>query len=80
MDSSDNLQNSIIEKILTIRNKDFLKALNQLISSSQSTNIYELDEDQKNILNMAREDVENGRTIDNETIKSKYQQWLEKQN
>ncbi len=34
MTSEDNIRNNLINKILAIRNKEFLMALDQLISSS----------------------------------------------
>lgn len=35
MTSADNIRNSIIDKLLTISNKDYLSALYQLVSTSK---------------------------------------------
>jgi len=48
MEASDNIRNSLIDKILNIRNMDFLVALDKLISSSQNDEeLYKLTDEQK---------------------------------
>ena len=48
METADNIRNGLIGKILSIRNTDFLLALDNLISSSNSElDIVELTPEQK---------------------------------
>lgn len=49
MATVDNIRNGLIDKILSIRNKDFLVALDKLITSSSSeSDIIELTQEQNN--------------------------------
>ena len=64
MRAVDNLRNNIIDKLLTISNKDYLSALNQLIEkSSVDHDIVKLSEEQILMLNMSDEDIKNHRYI-----------------
>ena len=81
MEASDNIRNSLIDKILNIRNMDFLVALDKLISSSQNdAELYKLTDEQKLMLEMSKEDIKYGRTIDNQEFKDKVNQWLNDKN
>ena len=58
MATVDNLRNGLIDKILSIKNKDFLEALDKLIISSESeTKIVELTNEQKIMLEMIENDI-----------------------
>ena len=62
MATVDKIRSGLIDKILTIRNKDFLIALDNLISSSSAdTGIVELTAEQKEMLEMSETDIKNGR-------------------
>ncbi|MEX2410738.1 MAG: hypothetical protein WD607_05080, partial [Candidatus Paceibacterota bacterium] len=62
MATVDKIRNSLIDKILTIENKDFLEALDKLISSSGSdSDIMVLTNEQKEMLEMSENDIKNGR-------------------
>lgn len=64
MATVDKISSGLIDKILTIKNKDFLVALDNLISSSLAdTEIVELTAEQKEMLEMSETDIEK-RTID----------------
>ena len=81
MEASDNIRNSLIDKILNIRNMDFLVALDKLISSSQNDEeLYKLTDEQKLMLEMSKEDIKYGRTIGNQEFKDKVNQWLNDKN
>lgn len=77
MTTIDKIRNGLIDKILTIRNKDFLLALDQLISTSATeTNIVELTAEQKEMLEMSEADIENGRLISQEAMDKRNLEWL----
>jgi hypothetical protein len=73
----DNIRNSLIDKILAIRNEKFLAALDSLISSSKNENEnIELTEEQKIMLQMSEEDISKGDVISHQELKSKTAGWL----
>ena len=64
MATVDKIRSGLIDKILSIRNKNFLIALDNLISSSSTdTEIVELTDEQKEMLEMSEADIKNGRLI-----------------
>lgn len=67
----------MIDKILSIQNKDFLEGLDKLISSSTSTlEIIELNDEQKAMLEMSEDDLKNGKSISQEAIYKRNVEWL----
>ncbi|MFC3414535.1 hypothetical protein [Algoriphagus hitonicola] len=77
MATVDNLRNELIEKILSINNKAFLEAIDQLISSGSSAlEMSELTEDQKKMLKMSEEDSKNGKLISQEAMDKRNLEWL----
>jgi len=77
MATVDKIRSGLIDKILTIKNKDFLLALDNLISSSSTDNeIVELTEEQKEMLKMSEEDIKNGRLISQEAMDKRNLEWL----
>lgn len=80
MVSVDNLRNGLIDKILSIRNREFLEALDKLISSSLSEKeLIELTEEQKLMLEMSEDDIKNGRLISQEAMNKRNLEWLNAQ-
>lgn len=77
MATVDEIRNGLIDKILSIKNKDFLEALDKLISSSASgSDIVELTDAQKAMLEMSENDIENGRLISQEAMNKRNLEWL----
>lgn len=77
MATVDKIRNGLIDKILTIKNKDFLEALDKLISSSASdSDIVELTNEQKTMLEMSEEDIKNGKLISQEAMDKRNLEWL----
>ncbi len=77
MASIDQIRNSLIDKLLSIKNKEFLIALDGIVSNSNTENdIIELTDEQKILLEMSDRDIENGRVISHEAIKRKSSEWL----
>ncbi len=77
MATVDKLRSRLIDKILSIKNKDFLLALDNLISSNAADNeIVELTAEQKEMLEMSEADIENGRLISQEAMDKRNLEWL----
>lgn len=77
MATVDNIRNGLIEKILSIKNRAFLEALDKLISSSTSeTDIVELTDEQKTMLEMSEQDIKNGKLISQKAMDKRNLEWL----
>ena len=77
MRAVDHLRNNIIDKLLTISNKDYLSALNQLIEKSSVDNdMVKLSEEQIRMLNMSDEDIKNHRYISQNDLDKSDLEWL----
>lgn len=77
MGEVDKIRNGLIDKILSIKNKDFLEELHQLIaSSSSSSEIVELTNEQKTMLEMSEQDINNGQLISQEAMDRRNLEWL----
>jgi len=79
MRSIDLIKNSLIDKILTIKNQDFLVELEKLIDSSSTANKVELTEEQKLMLLMSEDDIKAGRLISQDELDNKDLSWLKEQ-
>jgi hypothetical protein len=77
MTGADNIRNSIIDKLLTISNKDYLAALYKLVSaSSVNDEVIELSEAQILMLNMSDDDIKNNRLVSQEKLDKLDMEWL----
>jgi hypothetical protein len=77
MATVDKIRNGVIDKILAINNKEFLEALDKLISSSISEKqIFELSPEQKEMLEMSEADIKNGNLISQEAMDKRNLEWL----
>lgn len=77
MPTIDKIRNELIAKILSIKNKEFLEALDKLISLSEiDLDIVELTKEQKEMLEMSEDDIENGRLISQEAMDKRNLEWL----
>ena len=73
----DNLRNGIIEKILAISNKDYLKALYQLVDNSKLENKnVSLTDEQVLMLKLSDKDINNGRLISQNELDNQDLKWL----
>jgi hypothetical protein len=63
---------------LSIKNKDFLIALDKLITSSSSeSEIVELTDEQRIMLEMSEQDIKNGKLISQESMNKRNLEWLD---
>ncbi|MHA7131084.1 hypothetical protein [Algoriphagus namhaensis] len=77
MATVDKIRSQLIDKILAIKNKDFLEALDKLVASSSSpSDLVELTAEQKEMLEMSENDIENGRLISQEAMNKRNLEWL----
>ena len=73
----DNLRNGIIEKLLAISNKDYLKALYQLVDNSKLENKnVSLTEEQVLMLKLSDKDIKSGRLISQNQLDKEDLKWL----
>lgn len=78
MNSVEKIRNGLIDKILSIQNKDFLEALDKLITTSAAeSEIVELTNEQKVLLEMSEQDVKSGRLISQEAMDKRNKEWLD---
>jgi len=77
MGTTDMLRNDIIDKLLTISNKDYLSALYQLVnSSSVGQDTAQLTEEQVLMLQLSDDDIKNGKVISHDQLDKDNLQWL----
>jgi len=77
MNRVDVLRDSIIDKLLTISNADYLTALYQLINKSSVENDkVELTEEQIVILQLSEHDIKNGNLISQKELDKSDLKWL----
>lgn len=77
MATVDKIRNGLIDKILTIKNKDFLLALDNLISSSAAdSETVQLSSEQKEMLEMSDKDIRDGRLVSQEAMDKRNLEWL----
>ncbi len=71
------IRSGLIDKLLTINNKEFLKALDTLISSETSNSAKaDLTEEQKLMLEMSERDIKNKKLISQEAMNKRNIEWL----
>lgn len=77
MATLDKIRNGLIDKILTIKDIDFLEALDKLISSSAGDSvIVELTNEQKIMLEMSEQNIKNGELISQDAMDKRNLEWL----
>ncbi|MDQ3190051.1 MAG: hypothetical protein M3Q58_00500 [Bacteroidota bacterium] len=77
MPTIDNLRNNIIDKLLTITNKDYLTALYKLVENSQvEKDSVKLTEEQKIMLKLSNNDIKNKKLISQSQLDKNDLKWL----
>lgn len=77
MTSADNIRNNIIDKLLTISNKEYLNALYNLVNSNKlDAEIIQLSAAQIQLLNLSDEDIKNNRIVSQEDLDQQDLEWL----
>ena len=77
MSNIDAIRNGIIDKLLSISNKDYLNALYQLIeNSSTDQNKIKLTKEQILMLQLSDTDIKNGKVISQSQLDKNDLKWL----
>ena len=77
MTTADHIRNGIIEKLLTISNKDYLTALFQLVkNSSVDKDSVTLTEEQILMLKLSEKDIKQGKLISQAQLDKNDLKWL----
>jgi hypothetical protein len=77
MNRADVLRDSIIDKLLTISNKDYLAALYKLIETSTANDDFvELSDEQVVMLQMSEQDINSGDFISQTELDKSDIKWL----
>lgn len=77
MATADTLRDNLIDKLLSISNKDYLIALNRLVDKSDMANKpVELSEQQISMLKLSDKDIEEGKLISQEQLDKNDLKWL----
>jgi len=77
MATVDTLRDHIIDKLLTISNKEYLSALNQLVeNSSVDKGLVNLTAEQISMLKLSDQDIENLRLISQDQLDKNDLEWL----
>ncbi len=73
----DNLRNSIIDKLLTISNQEYLEAIYKIVeNSSVNQNTVLLTDEQIRMLQLSEDDIKNGRLIPQTEVEQQDLKWL----
>jgi hypothetical protein len=75
MTASDILRNEIIGKLLTISDKDYLKAINKIVEMGETENI-KLTKTQKLMLEISEKDITENRLVTNYDLSKLDKEWL----
>ena len=77
MATVDYLRNTLIDKLMTIKNKGYLDALNRLIDKSAvGKEPYVLSDIQTEMLMMSEEDIKHGRLVSQKQLDDEDLEWL----
>jgi hypothetical protein len=78
MATVDTLRNDLIDKLLTISNKDYLLALNKLIENTPINDVkVRLTEEQMILLQLSDNDIKNGKLISQAQLDKNDLEWLQ---
>jgi len=79
MANTSDIRNRVIDRIMAIKDPDYLEALDKMIETSNiDRSKIPLTDEQKIMLSMSDEDIESGRTIDQATLNDQELRWLSK--
>ena len=76
MSSISEMRNSLIDRILSIKDERFLAALRDLVDSAQAVDNVYFTEEQKQMLRLSEDDVKYGRLKTQEDLDSEDSEWL----
>jgi len=75
--TADTIRNNIIDKLLTISNKDYLSALYKLVEKSSVDNdLVKLSKEQTLMLELSDRDIKNDRLLTQDQLDKNDLEWL----
>lgn len=74
--SNAEIQNSIIQKVLKVTDKELLDYLDSLLKKNDETSSYSLSHWELKLLKESMADYEKGNVLDNEEVFKRNNQWL----
>jgi len=77
MATTEQIRNNLIDKLLTIRNKNIISALDKLLETTlKEKSIYKTSEQQKLIFKASELDIQNWDLLSDEEINREEDSWL----
>ncbi len=77
--STTDIRNKVIDQLMAIKDGGYLRALSDMIDRSHvQENSVPLTEEQKIMLAMSEEDINEGRTVDQITLNERELEWLKR--
>lgn len=77
MASTEQIRNNLIDKLISIKNKDILSAVDRLLEVSvKEEDVYKVSEYQRKALQASEMDIANGRLISDEELNNEEDEWL----
>jgi regulatory protein YycI of two-component signal transduction system YycFG len=71
------LRDMVIDKIYGINDSDYLRALKKILDMRQTSGeVYHLNEEQKSMIRLSKQQISNGEYISNEDLEKEEDQWL----
>lgn len=77
MTTLDSLRNRLIDQILTTKNEKLLKAIEDILQSTNPSDKVELDSNQIEMINMGLRDIEDGNTISESDLEKQDAKWMD---
>ena len=79
MASTEQIRNNLIDKLLSINNRDIIASMDELLESTiREKDIYKVSKQQKLILAASETDIKNGDLISDEEVNREEDLWLNK--
>lgn len=77
MASTEQIRNNLIDKLISIKNKELLSAVDRLLEVSvKEEDVYEVSDDQRKALKASEIDIANGRLISDADVNNEEDEWL----
>lgn len=77
MDIKTQIKNSLISRIRNSNDLNFLKALQTIFNASEQS-LYQLSLEQQHAIEQGREEIKNGKYVDNDQLMAEMKEWLSK--
>lgn len=78
MDSTIQMKNNLISRIQSSKDVKFLKALQTIFDSSEQS-LFELNEQQMESIDVSKNEIKNGESLENSKAISNLREWLKNQ-